>query len=252
MPDFYFDHVEADAVAAGTEVIKLESVDAAEHLALRAAHEAAVEEKVVLVGLEVADVVGIKPATCGAALDLSFEIHLVPDVIDVEGDANIGQGELGAEVVGVAQGADGRAVAGIDGVQGFDEELHPGVAGSGSDSRNAFGDLGAVGLWGLADGGAADEHELVDAEGLALAQGGEVVVDGFVACFSGEAGEEAAANEGDGFQLGVGEVLAGGFEITISKGFPPDGDAANTFAGIMLDALGEVPRFGGVGMDGEA
>ena len=43
MPDFYFDHVEADAIAASTEVIKLDSVDAAEQLALRAAHEAAVE-----------------------------------------------------------------------------------------------------------------------------------------------------------------------------------------------------------------
>ncbi len=43
MPDFYFDHVEGDAIAASTEVIKLDSVDAAEQLALRAAHEAAVE-----------------------------------------------------------------------------------------------------------------------------------------------------------------------------------------------------------------
>ena len=50
----------------------------------------------------------------------------------------------------------------------------------------------------------------------------------------------------------VGEVLAGGFEITTGQGFPPNGDAADAFAGVVLDAFGEAPRFVREGVDGEA
>lgn len=240
-----FDFAVAGEAGGGDPLIDLRQRDAA------LAHETAVEEEVVLVGLEVADVVGIEPAALGAALDLSFEVEFVPDVIDIKGDTDIGQGEGGAEVVGIAQGADGGAVASINGVQGFDEEFDARVAGSGSDAGDAFRDLSAVGLRGLADGGTADQDDFVNAERFGLADRGEVGGDGLVSCFGGEPGKKAAAHERHRFESGIGEVLAGGFEVNTGERFPPNGDAADAFAGVVLDALGEAPRFVGEGVNGE-
>lgn len=52
--------------------------------------------------------------------------------------------------------------------------------------------------------------------------------------------------------MSIGEVLAGGFEIATCEGFSPDGDAADTVACVVLNALAEAPRFVRVGVDSEA
>ena len=174
-----------------------------------------------------------------------------PDVVDIDGDFEIGGLDFGAEVIGRLEGGNGAAIATVTGVERLDEEFDAELGGVCDDGSDAVTDLIAVGEGGLTNGGAADEDDAGHAKfgGIAqpLAVGFEVLLaSGFFDC-----GEEAAAHVGDGGESGVGVLLADRFQVLAFDGFAPNGDAADVSLGKAFDALGDGPRFGGKGVEGD-
>lgn len=125
-------------------------------------------------------------------------------MVDVDGDAEVCGGlELVDELVGLGEGVDGGAVAGIHGVEGFDGEFDVGLLCGREDGGDAVGGLlSGVVEW---DGGvcAADEDDEWGAELVSLFDGEEVVVDGGLAFCAGGCWEEAAAAEAGDGEAGV-------------------------------------------------
>ena len=133
----------------------------------------------------------------------------------------------------------------------LDEEFNAKLSGLFDKGGDAVADLVAVGERALADGSTADEDEGGHAEFGGVANELPVIGEGVLASFFGFPGEEASAHVRDGGESGVGVLLADFFEVLFGDSFFPDGDAANSSAGVVLDALGDRPRFVGEGVESD-
>ncbi len=203
------------------------------------------------VWLELADVEGKEVAVLRAGLQLRLQIAFPPDVEGINGDADERVIDPLGEEIGFTQGGDGGAVAGVHRVEGLDRKADVRCLGGRQKNKDAVFDLDEVFVRRLADCRAADEDDHWQAEDFGLLEGGEIHLDRGVAvgcCFRGE---EAAADQGNGGEAGVCQVGADLFKVLSGDCFPPNRDAADACAGVVLDALVDRPRLVGEGVDGE-
>jgi len=82
--------------------------------------KAAVEERVVEVWFEFADMEGEEMVVFGAGNDFGFEVGFPPDVEGIDGDADKGVIDALAEDIGIAEGGYCRAVCGVHGMKRLD------------------------------------------------------------------------------------------------------------------------------------
>ncbi len=103
------------------------------------AHHAAIEQHVLGGDQPVADVVGEDAVQAAGAGDGGGEVWVPPDVIDVDGDADIGA-KLFADIERLIDRVHAGAVGGIHGVQRLDGDLDPRGQGMRQHGGDAVGD----------------------------------------------------------------------------------------------------------------
>ena len=199
--------------------------------------------------LPVADVIREQGPGLAAALDLGLQRRIPPQVIHVHGDADVGRRDGLGQIVGLAHGADGRAIVGVHRMQRFDGQLD--VVGLRVRQHRLDAGANLIARLGqrLPGHGATDQHDHRGAQRGGFVDGAAVVIEGLFAAGLIAVGEKTTPAQRHDGQPVLAQHLSRALRALRPDGVAPDRDAFDPGGGIRGGGLLDGPRLGGDGVD---